>query len=90
MGDKDYGRGVAVAVGLVNLIRWLFGKTSSLYADAFWQLLVWLAIMIDDSTAISEASDDPLDLPGRTGPQGRSQAIAKAKRWKVSKIAARG
>ena len=76
VGDKDYGRGVAAAVGLVNLIRWLFGKTSSCYADAFWQLLVWLAIMVVGSTALSEASDDPLDFPGRVLPQGRSQTVA--------------
>ena len=77
-------------MGLISVLKWLYGKTSSLYASPFWQMLVWLAFMIDFSGALSGSSSDPLDIPQHRGPMGKAQAVPKAKRWKVARIAAQG
>ena len=52
---------------LATLLQWLHGKTSALCAFPFWQMMVWLAFMIDHSNVLTIASGDPLDFPAHVG-----------------------
>lgn len=82
--------GTNVAVQLPVLLRWLFKKTSSVFADVFWQVMCWVAFAIDAGGAVGEASSDPLDLPQGRGPQGKSTRVPSAKKYRIAKMAAEG
>ena len=75
---------------LVTLLQWLHGKTSALFTTPFWQMMVWLAFMIDHSNVLTIASADPLDFPAHVGPRGGSMRLHAAKRHNIVMIAAEG
>ena len=82
--------GANVAVQLPTLLKWLFKRTSALFAHLFWQVMAWICFAVDSSPDLARASDDPPNLPVAKGPMGRCQRIPDAKKFKIAKIAARG
>jgi hypothetical protein len=88
-GDSSSDRGNNVSVQIHTLLKWLFGKTSSLFANLFWQLLVYVSCMVDLTGAVAESSADALDLPQPVGPMGRAARMPQAKKHLMAKIAAK-
>ena len=82
--------GANVAVPMVSMVKWLHSKTSSHFFVAVWQIMLWQVFMVDHSSALWDASDDPLDLPTYNGPGGKAQNTQKHKKYKIAKMAARG
>ena len=89
-GDVDKSRGTNVAVKLIALLSWLYGKSSSLFSTPFWQLLHWMCFMIDQSGVVDAATSDPLLTAAPRGPTGRKLARPQAFKFKVATIAAQG
>ena len=88
-GNAGMDRGHNVAIEIHALLKWLFSKTSSCFANLFWQLLCSISCAMEMSDAVVGASANAMELPVPMGPQGKAMRIPNAEKDMMANIAAR-
>ena len=88
--EHAHRQGVDVPLLVRNLLKWLYPRADDRSRELFWSIIFNLAHAIDDSEALLNCTDNPLDTPMLTGPRGRMLKVSNAVKHKIGELAAAG